>query len=215
MPTASVDAVRFERKKAADTQLEAQVRLTLYLAPRRGQEGNLCMRLLTFRRVLLGGLRDASNPILQEARQDVLNGRGEEALAMLEKASRENPGDTSTAREYFRTRDLLVAQWLAQAEVLRPTGRLEAADDALPPGAASTTRTATRARAGLAQLETDRRHRIVLADAQKLLREEKVPRGAGPAAPGAGREPAAARGAPPAARDRREAHQAGDRRRRS
>jgi hypothetical protein len=34
MPTASLDALRFERKKAADAQLEAQVRLTIYL--RRG-----------------------------------------------------------------------------------------------------------------------------------------------------------------------------------
>lgn len=31
MPTTSLDAVRFERKKAADAQLEAQVRLTIYL----------------------------------------------------------------------------------------------------------------------------------------------------------------------------------------
>lgn len=34
MPTTSLDAVRFERKRAADAQLEAQVRLTIYL--RRG-----------------------------------------------------------------------------------------------------------------------------------------------------------------------------------
>jgi hypothetical protein len=34
MPTTSLDAVRFERKRAADSQLEAQVRLTIYL--RRG-----------------------------------------------------------------------------------------------------------------------------------------------------------------------------------
>jgi hypothetical protein len=31
MPTTSLDALRFERKKAADAQLEAQVRLTIYL----------------------------------------------------------------------------------------------------------------------------------------------------------------------------------------
>ena len=31
MPMASLDALRFERKKAADAQLEAQVRLTIYL----------------------------------------------------------------------------------------------------------------------------------------------------------------------------------------
>ena len=31
MPTTSLDAVRFDRKKAADAELEAQVRLTIYL----------------------------------------------------------------------------------------------------------------------------------------------------------------------------------------
>ena len=33
MPIASIDALRFERKRAADTQLEAQVRVTLYAQP--------------------------------------------------------------------------------------------------------------------------------------------------------------------------------------
>jgi hypothetical protein len=33
MPTASLDGLRFERKKAADTLLEAQVRVTLYARP--------------------------------------------------------------------------------------------------------------------------------------------------------------------------------------
>ena len=33
MPTASIDGLRFERKKAADAQLEAQLRLTLYARP--------------------------------------------------------------------------------------------------------------------------------------------------------------------------------------
>src|SRR5262245_2120887 len=38
MPIASVDAVRFERKRAADTQLEAQVRLTIYFRPSSGDK---------------------------------------------------------------------------------------------------------------------------------------------------------------------------------
>ena len=33
MPIASLEALRFERKKAADTELEAQLRLTLHLRP--------------------------------------------------------------------------------------------------------------------------------------------------------------------------------------
>jgi hypothetical protein len=33
LPIASIDALRFERKRAADTTLEAQVRITLYAQP--------------------------------------------------------------------------------------------------------------------------------------------------------------------------------------
>jgi hypothetical protein len=33
MPIASLDALRFERKKAGDPQLEAQLRLTVYFRP--------------------------------------------------------------------------------------------------------------------------------------------------------------------------------------
>jgi hypothetical protein len=33
IPTASIDGLRFERKKVGDTQLEAQIRLTLYFRP--------------------------------------------------------------------------------------------------------------------------------------------------------------------------------------
>jgi hypothetical protein len=37
MPTASLDAVRFERRKPGDTQVDAQVRLTIYLRPVEGK----------------------------------------------------------------------------------------------------------------------------------------------------------------------------------
>jgi hypothetical protein len=33
MPIASIDALRFERKRAAETQIEAQIRVTLYARP--------------------------------------------------------------------------------------------------------------------------------------------------------------------------------------
>jgi hypothetical protein len=33
MPIASIEALRFERKRAADTQLAAQVRVTVHLRP--------------------------------------------------------------------------------------------------------------------------------------------------------------------------------------
>jgi hypothetical protein len=37
MPTASLDALRFDRKRALDAQVEAQVRLTIYLRPVEGK----------------------------------------------------------------------------------------------------------------------------------------------------------------------------------
>jgi hypothetical protein len=33
MPVASVDGLRFERKRAVDTQIDAQVRLTIHFQP--------------------------------------------------------------------------------------------------------------------------------------------------------------------------------------
>ena len=113
-----------------------------------------------------------SNPVLQEARQNVLNGRGEEALAALEKASRENPDQREYRGEFIRTRDMLVAQWVGQAEVLRSSDRGEAAAE-LYRRVQKYDPDSQRARAGLAQLEADVRHRAIVADAQKLLKDDK------------------------------------------
>jgi hypothetical protein len=38
MPYAAVDALRFERKKVGDAQLEAQVRITLFFRPGNSNE---------------------------------------------------------------------------------------------------------------------------------------------------------------------------------
>jgi hypothetical protein len=35
MPVASIDALRFERKKALDSELDAQIRLTVHVRPAR------------------------------------------------------------------------------------------------------------------------------------------------------------------------------------
>jgi len=109
---------------------------------------------------------------VSESRRLIAEGRGEEALALLDKASREDPGDHAARSEYFRQRALLVAQWLSQAEVLRQDGQFGLAEvryqrvlkyDAANP----------RARAGLAQLEADKRNRAVVAMAEKLVKAEK------------------------------------------
>ena len=124
--------------------------------------------------------------------------------------ARENPDRIDYRAEYFRVRDLLAAQWLAQAETLRSSGQPEAAADALPPRAEVRRRQRARARRAAAA-----RGRRAPPRARRRRREadqgRAVPRGAGRAAPGAGREPAAPRRAPPAAPDRRAHRQAGDR----
>ncbi len=40
IPTISIDGLRFERKKISETQLEAQIRLTLYFRPTNTGDGN-------------------------------------------------------------------------------------------------------------------------------------------------------------------------------
>ncbi len=110
--------------------------------------------------------------VINDARQQIEQGRGEEALAMLDKASKDDPGSNALRIEYFRQRDLLMAQWLSQAETMRLAGQFEAAAmlyqrvlkyDGVNP----------RARAGLAQIEADKRHRTLVADAEKLFAAEK------------------------------------------
>ncbi|MEO8717694.1 MAG: secretin N-terminal domain-containing protein [Burkholderiales bacterium] len=108
---------------------------------------------------------------IDEARRQYAEGRGEQALAILQQAEREN-NDAGARGEYFRLRDLLVSQWFAQAEMLRASGQVEAAEtllrrvDTYDKGNA-------RAAAALAQLEIDHRHRGVVAAAEQLLKSGK------------------------------------------
>ena len=106
---------------------------------------------------------------LDEARRQFADGRGEEALALLERLARENPTERAVRREYLRTRELLVAQWLAQAEVLRGSGQSELAE-ALYQRVQRHDSGNVRAAAGLVQLETERRQQAVVNAAEELAR---------------------------------------------
>jgi general secretion pathway protein D len=110
---------------------------------------------------------------VDQARKAFSEGRLEEALTLLQKATKENPDDSEVKSEYYRMRDVVAAQWLAQADTLRQAGRFEASerlyrlvqshDAANPRGAA-----------GLEQVETDRRHRQVVAEAENLIKAGKL-----------------------------------------
>jgi general secretion pathway protein D len=112
------------------------------------------------------------DPVLDESRAYVAAGRGEEALALLQIAAREQPQNHEYRAELFRQRERLVAQWVAQAEALRATERADAAA-ALYRRVLSFDAENARARRGLTLIEADARHRGVIAAAGRLVEEEK------------------------------------------
>ncbi|HYY60409.1 MAG TPA: tetratricopeptide repeat protein [Burkholderiales bacterium] len=115
----------------------------------------------------------ASNPsVLEQARESYAAGRGDEALALLEQAMSQRPDDRNLRREYFRLRDQLSAQWLAQAEVLRQSGAYDEAE-ALYRRVQVHDRGNPRAASGLAQIESDRRHRAIVTEAAELVKAGK------------------------------------------
>ena len=113
-----------------------------------------------------------AEPQLKDTRTLLGEGRTDEALASLEKATREDPKNHVLRQEYFRVREFAIAQWLVQAESLRTAGQFGAADElyrrVLKYDAAN-----TRATQGLAQVELERRHRALVAEADKLVKVER------------------------------------------
>jgi general secretion pathway protein D len=110
--------------------------------------------------------------VVQQARDNYTAGRGDQALNVLEDAMRKSPDDQGLRREYFRMRDTLVGQWLAQAEFLRQSNRPDDAE-ALFNLVQAHDRGNPRAQAGLAILEVDRRHRAAVAEADALMKAGK------------------------------------------
>ena len=114
----------------------------------------------------------AGDVLIRDTRQLMSEGRTDEALASLEKAMREDPQNHGYRSEYFRLRDFAVAQWLVQADALRTAVQFEPAEElyrrVLKYDAAN-----SRATQGLAQTDLDKRHRGLVAEAEKLVKVEK------------------------------------------
>src|SRR5262245_54367332 len=130
------------------------------------------MRLALVLMLFLLATCAVTDPVLTQARDHLLAGRGEEALTLLEKASRENPDRLDYKAEFARVRDVLIARWISQAEMLRQAGQPEVAAEVYR----RTLRwdaNNQRARTGLAQLDVDARHRALVAEAQKLLKDDR------------------------------------------
>jgi general secretion pathway protein D len=114
----------------------------------------------------------ASDGMIKDTRQMMSEGRSEEALATLAKEVQENPHNNPVKQEFYRQRDYAISQWLVRAEAFRSAGQLDAADELYrralkyDPGNA-------RATQGLAQTVTDRRHRALVAEADRLFKAER------------------------------------------
>ena len=113
-----------------------------------------------------------ADPLIKDTRALLNEGRTDEALASLEKATRENPQNHAYRSEYFRLREFATAQWLVRAESLRTAAQFEAANElyrrVLKYDAAN-----VRATQGLAQMEMDVRHRALLGEVDKLVKAER------------------------------------------
>ena len=114
----------------------------------------------------------ASDGMIKDTRQMMSEGRSEEALATLAKEVQDNPHNNPVKQEFYRQRDYAISQWLVRAEAFRSAGQLDTADELYrralkyDPGNA-------RATQGLAQTVTDRRHRALVAEADRLFKAER------------------------------------------
>jgi general secretion pathway protein D len=109
---------------------------------------------------------------IRDSRRLSNEGRSDEALALLEKATREEPQNHAVRSEYFRQREFTVAQWLGQADTLRLAAQYAPADD-LYRRVLQYEPANSRAKAGLAGIGMDMRHRGLIAEAEKLVKAEK------------------------------------------
>ena len=117
--------------------------------------------------VLLWGC--AVEPTLTDSRTLMLEGRIEDSVQLLEKASRERPGDVELRTQYFRTRETGAGRLLLQAQVELAAGQYDAAEatyrriQTFDPNNART-------RDGLAELSAFRRSESQLLDARAALK---------------------------------------------
>jgi general secretion pathway protein D len=114
----------------------------------------------------------AGDPILSQSRQLVQEGRGDEALALLDGAARQSPGNHEYRAEYFSDRDSLITQWFAEADAARLASQFDRAE-ALYRKVMKFDAASPRAAAALEQLQVDRRDSTLVARADALFKQGK------------------------------------------
>ncbi|WP_342617523.1 secretin N-terminal domain-containing protein [Rhodoferax sp. GW822-FHT02A01] len=121
--------------------------------------------------ILLSGC--ASNTAVRDSRQLMSEGRTDEAVLQLERATREYPDDHELRTEYFRQRDVVTNQLLLSADAERAARHPEQAQ-ALYRRVQALDANNQRAREGLADLVAQQRLDARVLEAQRLV-EAKDP----------------------------------------
>jgi len=113
-----------------------------------------------------------SDPVMKESRKLLDEGQLEPALALLQKAMTDAPEKLAYRNEYFKQRDLAVTRWLAQGDALLLAGQFEGAYE-LYKRVQRYDPANLRARNGTAQIDAEARHRKLIVEAEKLVRDSK------------------------------------------
>jgi len=122
--------------------------------------------------MLLAACAAPTDRTLDDAQLMFSQGRPEEGLALLQKAADEHPDNRAYRAEYYRRRDFAVALWLGQADSLRQAAQFQPAAE-LYQRVLRYDGGNTRARAGVAQVEADKRHMAAVGQAESLVQAEK------------------------------------------
>ena len=122
--------------------------------------------------LLLGAC--ATYTVIDDARQLFGEGRGEESLALLDKAAKEPDADPAIRMEYDRQRAMLTLQWLSQAEAMRQAKQFRVAEG-LYQRVLKYDPDNPRAREGLKQSRLDLRNRALIKEAEKLAAAGRYP----------------------------------------
>lgn len=113
--------------------------------------------------LLLAGC--AAQRAFQEGQQLLDSGKAEEGLAQLDKAYKLDPDNYEYRNQYFKRRDIVVYQWLSQAETAKKSGAWDDAKN-IYQRILKIDPDNPRAKTGLSTLNTDKMHAQLLDEAR-------------------------------------------------
>jgi len=118
--------------------------------------------------LLLSCAVNNNNQTFMNAQQLLAQGKLEEGLSTLQRAMEEDPRNQEYRGYYYRQRDSIIAQWLNRAEEARVANDFDGAE-ALYRRALGVDAGNARAQAGIEHLVMDRRHQILLKEAEAAI----------------------------------------------